>query len=39
LVVWDLPHEYAIVQPWGTPKTRLVMRRGRLLTPTAAPSA
>jgi imidazolonepropionase len=31
LVVWDLPHEHAIVQPWGVPKTRLVMRAGRVL--------
>ena len=28
LVVWDLPHEHAIVQPWGTPRTRLVLRDG-----------
>lgn len=28
LVVWDLPHEYAIVQPWGVPKARLVVRDG-----------
>jgi imidazolonepropionase len=26
VVVWDLPHENAIVQPWGVPRTRLVMR-------------
>jgi imidazolonepropionase len=31
LVVWDLPHEHAIVQPWGTSKTRLVLREGRTL--------
>jgi imidazolonepropionase len=31
LVVWDLPHEHAIVQPWGVPRTRLVMRSGRVL--------
>jgi imidazolonepropionase len=29
MVVWDLPHEYAILQPWGVPKTHLVLRRGR----------
>ena len=29
LVVWDLPHEHAIVQPWGIPKTRLVLVEGR----------
>ena len=36
LVVWDLPHEQAIVQPWGTSRTRLVLRDGRPLfaTPT-----
>ena len=26
MVVWDLPHELAIVQPWGVPKTYLVLR-------------
>ena len=26
LVVWDLPHEHAIVQPWGTSKVRTVGR-------------
>jgi imidazolonepropionase len=35
LVVWDLPHEHAIVQPWGVPKTRLVLSRGQTLTPAA----
>ena len=29
LVVWDLPHEHAIVQPWGVPKTHRVLRSGR----------
>ena len=29
IVVWDLPHEYAILQPWGVPKTYLVLRNGR----------
>jgi imidazolonepropionase len=38
LVLWDLPHEHAIVQPWGTRKTKLVMRQGRVLVPTSAPS-
>ncbi len=28
LVVWDLPHEHAIVQPWGVAKTRLVLVEG-----------
>jgi imidazolonepropionase len=31
LVVWDLPHEHAIVQPWGVHKTRLVLVGGRAL--------
>jgi imidazolonepropionase len=31
LVVWDLPHEHAIVQPWGVRKTRLVLVEGRAL--------
>jgi len=31
LVVWDLPHEHAIVQPWGVPKAHLVMRGGRAI--------
>jgi imidazolonepropionase len=28
LVVWDLPHESAIVQPWGARKTWVVLRDG-----------
>ncbi|MDB4942337.1 MAG: Imidazolonepropionase [Labilithrix sp.] len=28
LVVWDLPHENAIVQPWGAARTWLVLRDG-----------
>ncbi len=35
-VAWDLPHEHAIVQPWGGPRTRLVVRDGVVLH--AAPS-
>lgn len=31
LVVWDLPHENAILQPWGAPKTHAVFREGRAL--------
>jgi imidazolonepropionase len=30
-VVWNLPHEAAIVQPWGTSRTRLVVRDGQVL--------
>ncbi|MET0593524.1 MAG: imidazolonepropionase [Polyangiaceae bacterium] len=33
LVLWDLPHEYAIVQPWGTAKTKLVLRGGAVIAP------
>ncbi|MBX3231650.1 MAG: imidazolonepropionase [Labilithrix sp.] len=29
IVVWDLPHEHAILQPWGAAKTHLVLRNGR----------
>ncbi len=28
LAVWDLPHENAILQPWGVAKTHLVLRDG-----------
>lgn len=28
IVVWDLPHENAIAQPWGGPRTRAVIRDG-----------
>ncbi len=31
LVVWDLPHELALVQPWGASRTRLVIREGVVL--------
>ena len=35
-----LPHEHAIVQPWGVPKTWLVLREGQArLLPTGAPPA
>jgi imidazolonepropionase len=30
-VVWDLPHEVSIVQPWGVSRTRLVVASGRVL--------
>jgi imidazolonepropionase len=33
LVLWDLPHEHALLQPWGTPRTRLVLREGTPITP------
>jgi imidazolonepropionase len=39
LTLWDLPHEQAIVQPWGTPRTLLVISRGQTITPAQpAPS-
>jgi imidazolonepropionase len=28
LVAWDLPHEHAIVQPWGVAKTHMVISGG-----------
>jgi len=31
LVVWDLPHELALVQPWGTSRARLVLCAGIVL--------
>jgi imidazolonepropionase len=33
LVVWDLPHETAILQPWGVPRTLRVIAGGRSLQP------
>lgn len=31
LVAWDLPHEYALLQPWGVKKTTQVFRDGQRL--------
>lgn len=31
IVVWDLAHEHAILQPWGSPMTQLVTRYGRVI--------
>jgi imidazolonepropionase len=31
LVLWDLPHELALVQPWGTPCAKLVLRDGNVI--------
>lgn len=31
LVVWDLPHEHAILQPWGVAKARRVLVEGRTI--------
>lgn len=31
LVAWDLPHERALLQPWGTPRARYTFRNGTRL--------
>jgi imidazolonepropionase len=31
LVLWDLPHENALVQPWGVSRARAVLRDGEIL--------
>ena len=36
VVVWDLPHEDAIVQPWGLPNVRAVFVAGREIVPRGA---
>ena len=33
LVVWDLPHEDALVQPWGTARAMRVLRAGAQIAP------
>jgi imidazolonepropionase len=40
LALWDLPHEGAIVQPWGVPRVRAVLRDGARIggAPDPAPS-
>ncbi len=35
-VVWDLPHEHAIIQPWGASRTREVTRDGVVIYRVAA---
>lgn len=37
LVVWDLPHETALIQPWGTSKAREVIRAGRVIASGVRP--
>jgi imidazolonepropionase len=37
MVVWDLPHENAIVQKWGGSRTLLVLRDGVRIGGVAAP--
>jgi imidazolonepropionase len=34
LVLWDLPHENALVQPWGVARARAVLRGGEILVET-----
>lgn len=36
IVVWDLPHETAIVQPWGVPRAQRVFRDGLQCAPPPA---
>ncbi len=36
LVAWDLPHEHALVQPWGVPMASLVLAAGRPIIPGGA---
>ena len=31
IVLWDLPHEADLAQPWGVPKTRAVLRAGQVI--------
>jgi imidazolonepropionase len=31
ITLWDLPHEVALVQPWGAPRARLVLRDGAVI--------
>jgi imidazolonepropionase len=31
VVLWDLPHEAALAQPWGVPRTVAVLRDGRVI--------
>ncbi len=31
LVLWDLPHENALVQPWGVSRTRCTLRAGEVI--------
>jgi imidazolonepropionase len=37
MVVWDLPHEHALVQPWGAARTFAVLAGGKTLTPARTP--
>jgi imidazolonepropionase len=31
LALWDLPHENAIVQPWGTGRVRAALKAGTVI--------
>ena len=33
VVAWDLPHEDALIQPWGVSRALLVLRDGRIVHP------
>jgi imidazolonepropionase len=35
LVAWDLPHENALVQPWGLSRTMFVLKRGAVIAGAA----
>ena len=37
IVVWDLPHENALVQPWGASRTALVLRDGARIAGSPTP--
>lgn len=34
VVLWDLPHEHAILQPWGLSRARAVLRDGAVISGT-----
>ena len=34
LVAWDLPHERAVLQPWGTSRVACTIRQGHVLFST-----
>lgn len=38
ITAWDLPHEGALLQPWGAPRTALVVSGGVRLSSSAQPS-
>jgi len=38
LTIWDLPHENALIQPWGSARAACVLRDGRPLSADRIPS-